>query len=125
MALPGFNAETSLYKTSVHYRLAGALVQPHGVMPQQALCSLCHCGANAQCVSDCRICEAVFPGGTVHCYNFTEPCNSSACHPDCCTEARNLCLAEVGCLTDCSNMMGSNGCVGCDCCPPCCFRCGC
>ena len=27
MALPGFSAETSLYRTSVHYRLTGVLVQ--------------------------------------------------------------------------------------------------
>ena len=39
MALPGFNAATSLYKTSVHYRLMGASVQANGVVPQ--LCGPC------------------------------------------------------------------------------------
>lgn len=119
MALPGFNAETSLYKTSVHYRLTGAFVQPHGVMPQQALCSSCHCGANAQCVRDCRICEAVFPGGIVHCYNFTEPCDVSAC-PDCCMLLKNMCIAEGLTPFDCHDLLG-----GCAACPdsPCCFKC--
>jgi hypothetical protein len=35
MTLPGFNAETSLFKTSVHYRLMGPSIQTAGVMPQQ------------------------------------------------------------------------------------------
>ncbi len=38
MTLPGFNAETSLYRTSVPYRLMGASVQAGGVMLQQASC---------------------------------------------------------------------------------------
>ena len=37
MALPGFNAETSLYKTSLHYRLMGASVHADGVRFQQFL----------------------------------------------------------------------------------------
>jgi hypothetical protein len=35
MTMPGFNAETSLYKTSVNYRLTAALVQAGGLMLQQ------------------------------------------------------------------------------------------
>jgi len=33
MTLPRFNAEMSLYKSSVHYRLMGALVERDGVVP--------------------------------------------------------------------------------------------
>ena len=35
MTLPGFTAETSLYKTSLHYRLMGVLVRAGGVTFQQ------------------------------------------------------------------------------------------
>ena len=35
MRMPGFNAETSLYRTSVDYRLMGALIQADGVRFQR------------------------------------------------------------------------------------------
>ena len=35
MTLPGFNAERSLYKTSLHYRLMGGSAQADGIMLQQ------------------------------------------------------------------------------------------
>ena len=35
MTLPGFNAEASLYRTSVRYGSKEALVRAGGVMPQQ------------------------------------------------------------------------------------------
>jgi hypothetical protein len=35
MTLPGFNAETSLYKTAIHYRLTGGSVRVDGVTLQQ------------------------------------------------------------------------------------------
>ena len=35
MMMPGFNAETSLYKTTVDYRSGGTAVRLGGVMPQQ------------------------------------------------------------------------------------------
>jgi hypothetical protein len=35
MTLPGFNAETSLYKSRVSYHSMGVSIQADGVMPQQ------------------------------------------------------------------------------------------
>jgi hypothetical protein len=34
MTLPGFSAETSLYKTGIHYHLTGGSVQAGGIVPQ-------------------------------------------------------------------------------------------
>jgi hypothetical protein len=34
MAFPGFNAETSLYKTSIGYRSRGTAIQRAGAVPQ-------------------------------------------------------------------------------------------
>ena len=116
MTLPGFNAETSLYKTSAHYRLMGASMQADGVVPQQALCGWCHWDVTGSCLRNCRICYAVFPGGIVHCYSFIEPCNPSVCPS--CTDLKNMCIAEGGTPFDCSGLVG-----GCNACPPCCFKC--
>jgi len=76
MTLPGFNAETSLYKTSVHYRSMGAPVQADGVVPQQVrvFCGTCHLDDTGACVQNCTICGPRF------CHFFgTFPCAPSAC----------------------------------------------
>lgn len=70
MTLPGFNAETSLYKTSVHYRLMEALVQADGVLPQ--FCGPCH--YETVCVQDCEFCTPRFG-----CSTFQELCDDRAC----------------------------------------------
>jgi len=63
MTLPGFNAEKSLYKTGVHYRLMGASVQADGlVLPQFDPCNcrhrccpsgICHAGRERACFLEC------------------------------------------------------------------------
>jgi len=55
MTLPGFNADASLYKTGVHYRLIGALgqggVQDGRVVPQQfPPCGPCYLDKTGACV---------------------------------------------------------------------------
>ena len=86
MTLPGFTAETSLYKTSLHYRLMGALVRAGGVTFQQVhiqqmfpfprpihfppfplvRCGSCYFDVNGQCSQDCF--EILGLGG------WTQPC---------------------------------------------------
>ena len=43
MTLPGFSAETSLYQTTVHYRLTGASGQADGIVLQQLVFDPCRC----------------------------------------------------------------------------------
>ena len=93
MTLPGFSAETSLYKTSVRYRLMGASAQADGVVLQQLVfCGPCHLRPNGACVRDCRFCEPFPP----HCFTFTYPCSPSACL-DSCTLDCPQCNRFVGC----------------------------
>jgi hypothetical protein len=95
MTLPRFNAETSLYKTSVHYRLMDASVQADGVMLQQfrlpgqpftVFCDPCapnNMGTCAEgaCVQNCFFCVGN------RCSPFTEQCNdvdqTNCCHMQC------------------------------------------
>ena len=122
MALPGFNAATSLYKTSFHYRLMGASVQANGIVPQ--LCGPCFLDNTGACVQDCTFTFCV-PlgrfGRRCFTYTLTEPCNPSACPPPQvdCQKARNACTAAGGIIFDCSGLEPD----GCNACPPCCFRC--
>lgn len=80
MTLPGFKAETSLYKTSVHYRLMGASVQADGVTLQQFPfgCGPCYLTAQGACVQDCAMCT---PFPLFHCFRYRAPCSPSACLP--------------------------------------------
>jgi len=78
MTLPGFRAETSLYKTSVHYRSVGALVQADRITPQQLAsqwlprpCGPCHLDAAGACVRNCTYCFGIFPR---ECFTVTEFC---------------------------------------------------
>jgi hypothetical protein len=73
MTLPGFNAERSLYQTSVHYRLTGAFVEGDGVVPQQIPCGTCHLDQTGACVQTCTVCTAF------GCFQFPVPCPASAC----------------------------------------------
>jgi hypothetical protein len=103
MTLPGFNAETSLYKTSVHYRLKGTSVQAGGIMPQ--LCGPCFRDSTGACVKNC-----------------TFPCSPSACQDDCTIQCPQ-CNGFVGCarLACCCLCLG--GSLGPDPTSPCHFRC--
>ncbi len=75
--IPGFTAETSLYKTSTHYRLLGALIRGSGVVPQQSDCEIA-CGiADAACLTACIASGPFYP-----------LCASA------CTAATVLCLSQ-------------------------------
>jgi len=79
MSFPGFNAQSSLYKSRVHYRLAGALVPAEGVTCQLLVvnphpfyrCGPCYYDENGQCARDCGYC-VLFP--SVQCYHWHEHC---------------------------------------------------
>lgn len=125
MTLPGFAAETSLYRTSVRYWLIGATVQAAGVRQQLGHifggcgpCFLDIAGGIGTCVRYCATCLVQPPG---LCLVFAESCDPSACPLDC-TVLKNNCRAYNGTVQDCSTATGTN-CTGCDCCPPCCFKC--
>jgi hypothetical protein len=96
MRLPGFNAETSLYKTSVHYRLMGALVHGDGVMLQQlrlpgqpltVSCGPCSPDNTGACTQSCTFCV----GNS--CVPFTQQC-SAVDQMNCCNMQ---CGAKRGC----------------------------
>ena len=124
MTLPGFNAETSLYKTSVHYRLAGGSIQADSVMPQISIwCGTCFLDNTGACVRMC---------GRPWCTSFEPwlctwiaPCDPSACPspppppPVDCDKARAGCRANGGIVFDCHDLVPDR----CAACPPCCFRC--
>jgi len=119
MTLPGFNAETSLYQTTVHYRLKGTSAQADGIMPQLVpFCGPCFRNAAGACVRNCTFCEPFPP----HCFIVTEPCSASACQDDCTIECPQ-CNRFVGCarLACCCRCLG--GFLGPDPHSPCHFRC--
>jgi hypothetical protein len=93
MALPGFSAETSLYRTSVHYRLTGVLVQADEIAPQQIFCGPCYSDDTGACLRNCRICIGFpFP----RCFTNTVPCDPSACPPfDPCNCRQRCCPSGV------------------------------
>jgi hypothetical protein len=99
MTLPGFSAETSLYKTTVPYRLVGASVQAGGAVPQQVhnstSCGPCHLDAGA-CVQSCLICTPRF------CIPHLRDCDPSACRPHCCPPGFHCCgdCLPGGCVPD-------------------------
>jgi hypothetical protein len=123
MALPGFSAETSMYTTSVHYRLMDASVQIDGVMLQQVSsqlnlvgsCGPCYTHTNGQCSRDCGRCVAHNA-----CVYWTEPCNPLVCPPPNCTARKDHCTEAGGNIVDCHPLVG--GCASCPD-PTCCFVC--
>jgi hypothetical protein len=124
MALPGFSAETSLYKTNVHYRLTGALVQAGGVVPQRIFCGACYLDDTGMCVQNCSIC------GPRLCHFFgTFPCDPSACpppvtHPNCLFLREVVCGGAIRACDQCP-FYPSNCSTDCSTCefPQCCFSC--
>src|SRR5574337_540610 len=81
MALPGFNAELSLYRSAVLYRLKGSAVQAGGIMTQSFSCSRCYWDASTgRCLRSCTSCpEGVEPDG---CSTTIGYCPASEC-PSC------------------------------------------
>ena len=137
MTLPGFNAETSLYKTSVHYRLMGASVQAGGIVPQQVSvsCGPCYLDNTGACVQNCTICD----GHLCH-YLGIYSCDPRACpppHDRCapcltlptdCARRRCDCTCNGGIAVDCNNCPDyPMDCTNCPCHhpanPKCCFVC--
>jgi hypothetical protein len=118
MTLPGFSAEISLYRTTVHYRLTGTSVEADGVVPQQVhthtFCGPCYLDETRACVQNCTTCL-----GHLCLPSLTFPCDPSACppiHPSC------LLLKEVNCggaIRQCTNCSDP---LTCDF-PQCCFSC--
>lgn len=86
MTLPGFGAEASLYKTSVHYRLMGTSVQVSGVSPQTTFhgCGPCHLDSTGACVQLCEFCYRH------SCFGLTYPCNPGACCIESCERGCRL-----------------------------------
>jgi hypothetical protein len=130
MTLPGFNAETSLYSSSVHYRLIGASVQAGGVVPQQLSCGPCLLDSTGACVRNCIICTSI---GRLHlCHPFpTLVCDPSACPsppPVDCDQAKADCRAGGGIIFECTHCPDyPMDCTNCACHYPgnhkCCFIC--
>jgi hypothetical protein len=72
VTLPGFNAETSLYKPRFDYRSRGTPVQLAGVMPQLVdppgtVCGPCNRFGRQMCFN-CFI-------EPLHCFHWTQPCS--------------------------------------------------
>jgi hypothetical protein len=71
MTLPGFNAESALYKTSVDYRSSVTAVGLAGVVPQLVALPATVCGP---CVGfGWQVCRRCF-GGPRHCLFFLREC---------------------------------------------------
>jgi hypothetical protein len=94
MALPGFNAEMSLYKTSVHYRLMDASVQADGVMLQQV-------GLPGQVFT--VYCDPCSPDGTGTCADGACVQNCFFCVGNSCRPLFTQSCTDVD-LANCCNM---------------------
>jgi hypothetical protein len=90
MTMPGFNAETSLYRTSVHYGSTQALVQATGVFPE-LVCRVTDC----PCLyNQCRKAGGtVEPGPGPPCFYTCEAKPGCTCQPgqECCNPFTNFC----------------------------------
>jgi hypothetical protein len=83
MRLPGFNAESSVYKTTSQYQMAVGVFDSGQIIPQLT-CSKCYCDDSGACVQDCVIpCPpGVKPNGCPT--EFTRPCRAPGrCSPPC------------------------------------------
>jgi hypothetical protein len=91
MNRPGFNAETSLYKTNENYRMvasaeqAAVQVLPQGIIAN-AICgvvgNLCQAGFNGACDEVCDVaggeaCGACVGTGENDCANLQSGCNNA------------------------------------------------
>jgi hypothetical protein len=87
MTMPGFTAESSVYRTSRHYQMTAG-VAAHGNVVQPQIC-------DTRCLSNCRsVCRGDFPPGSAQneCFAdcFNECCNTVpvTCGPCVCTCSR-------------------------------------
>ena len=92
MSLPGFAAQSSLYKTIGHYLTAGSFDYAQGITPQTIHCGACY-WQDGVCVRDCTPIHKC-PPGTINscdpggeCDTITQPCPSTQhcpTKPPCC-----------------------------------------
>jgi hypothetical protein len=88
MNMPGFSAEVSSYKSSVHYRSMAALVQADGAIFQQlpfagiTRCGPCYTDDTGACVRDC-----LNPNG--------EDTHKVACPPSQCPAGCGPCICRT------------------------------
>ena len=115
MTLPAFNAEQSLYKTSVHYRSMSGATGDMGVALQQLNCQPCLSFRGGPCVRICSSC------GPIGCLEFTERCGP-VCMDFCDYLKQNCINNSNGFPEPCTPPMYPLGCAtpGCG---PCCFKC--
>jgi hypothetical protein len=86
MSLPGFGAQSSLYKTIGNYWMAGSFDHAQGIIPQSITCGACFWQNNA-CVRECTVC--IFhkcPPGTIN-----------SCDPGGCTTTTQACPSTEHC----------------------------
>ena len=108
MTLPSFNAETSLYKTTVHYGLTGGSVPSGGVMPQLfSHCGGCYLNTAGSCVQFCIFCEGFPP----HCSTAIVACDPSACQGQNCCKPGFKCCGECLHGTCVADPFSNQGCV--------------
>jgi hypothetical protein len=93
MTLPGFSAETSLFKTSTYYRLTGAWIKTDGVVPQQDGVIIdcpfpCYSTHPGSCLQDCSACSTDFG----FCVEVVMPCDPSEC--SCTNPLLNPCAVD-------------------------------
>jgi hypothetical protein len=99
MRLPGFGAQSSLYKTSGYYQMAGSFDHVDGITPQAITCNTSCALVNGQCKRRCTLFIPCPPG---HLPNgcptesiFYEACPATDCPPPpppCC---------QAGCVGTC------------------------
>ena len=77
MRLPGFGAQSSLYKTSGYYQMAGGFEHVDGITSQLIECGPCF-WSDGKCVRNCTFCSrcppGVKPNGCGGCTTTTEGC---------------------------------------------------
>jgi hypothetical protein len=133
MNVPGFTAESSLYRTSGRYQMTVGFALNGGVLRPQ-LCSLTCLGncldnvcsgltgeAGTNCRRDCgRSCGCNFPppidcGANLNCGNHCCPPGSSCCdHPGCCPAGAHCCNDGHGCCPNgqsCASIFGWHFCL--------------
>ena len=114
MRLPGFAAESSVYRTSGHYQISSASEQAGGVILQELSfspvlrhCGTCYLDPMLGCVRDCYACPPGRPPDG--CSDWTERCDPSQCPspppppPDPCAHIRP---PRAKCDCECTNSTG-------------------
>jgi hypothetical protein len=121
MRLPGFGAESALYKTTGHYQMSQGLNRSGEILPQRLKqkfhsCTKCY-WRNEECVAWCTDCEwnPTANGGWVYdCTSGAESCAGADCEP--CPQAETPC--QAGPFTPRACCAAGQRCCDGVCCPP-------